>query len=59
MSTLADVIWTHVTQLCLIMEQENNIHSPLVSRNVFFEWHCHTKASQKKSKTSIQGTGLI
>lgn len=37
MSTLADVIWSSVTQLCLIMEQENNIPSPLVSRNVFFE----------------------
>lgn len=32
MSTLADEIWSNIT-LYLIMEQENNISSPLVSRN--------------------------
>lgn len=32
MSTLADEIWSNVT-LYLMMEQENNISSPLVSRD--------------------------
>lgn len=55
----SDVIWSHVTQWYLVIAQGNNIPSPLLSRNVFFKWQCHTKVSQKKSKIYFQGAGLI
>lgn len=58
MSTLADEIWSNVT-LYLMMEQENNISSPLVSRDGDFYYSAMQKWVRRKAKSIFRGLDWI